>query len=157
MNGPKAHSGGSQSVSDSPRPPAGKGGTCVQGLPHLPFLSSLSGLFQNWSPSSCFSTGIEVYLTRIQSHSHHNRKALKSLPGTRSMDGHTGAQRHKRFSPMCPERSLQSQDQISIFPILSLHPVLSSGNPPPRLRSELRAGSIADERGRSMRWSQYPC
>lgn len=47
--------------------------------PHLPFLSSLSGLFQNWSSSSCFSTepDIEVYLTRIQSHSHRNRKARK--------------------------------------------------------------------------------
>lgn len=78
------------------------------------------------------------------------------MPVTHSMAEHTRAQRHKGLSLVCPERSLQSQDQSSVFP--TYYTILSSVQETLLpLRSELRADSIAVEYGRSMRWPQQPC
>lgn len=69
--GQRATQGGLPKCLQLTRTPCMTGRYTFPRATHLP-----SSLFQNWSPSSCLSTepDIKVYLRRIQSCSHHNRK-----------------------------------------------------------------------------------
>lgn len=66
-----------------------------------------------------------------------NSELEKPMPATHSVDGHTGAQRHKGFFSYAPSKAIAEPRPELGSPILSHHPVLSAGNASPtQVRAE---------------------